>query len=150
MKRFFFILLLIILTVYTRAQDKQYFSIASKTVNFSASQPVGKLILLTDSVWLFKLTHIVGTTDNVQTIINNGWYANLSGTGGSTGGGECWRYEVTADAANNFTTSFTLTVNASVLYNGSVLQYSQWSGAGTNTLTLSVVTKRYDYITVLK
>ena len=61
-----------------------------------------------------------------------------------------WQYEVASNAENNFSTPFDLASTSTILYNGYPLRSSQWSGAGTSTLTVSVSTKQYDFITIIK
>lgn len=47
-----------------------------------------------------------------------------------------------------FNLDFTLTDNTTVSYNGSEVNDVQWTGVGTNTLTLYLDTKQYDYLIV--
>lgn len=61
-----------------------------------------------------------------------------------------WQHEVVSDAQNNFSTSFPLLPTSIIMYNGDVLRSFQWSGIGTSTLTVSLDTKLYDFITLIK
>jgi hypothetical protein len=61
-----------------------------------------------------------------------------------------FQYEVVSDAQNNFTTTFPLLSTSVIWYNGSVIRSSQWSGIGTSTLTVSLDTKQYDFINLIK
>lgn len=47
-----------------------------------------------------------------------------------------------------FTVGFELTDNTLVMYNGHIIQSSQWSGVGTDTLTINLDTYTYDFLTV--
>jgi hypothetical protein len=56
---------------------------------------------------------------------------------------------LSADSENNWTVPFTLKSNALILYNSTPLQSSQWSGTNTTTLTVTLITKRYDKLTII-
>ena len=61
-----------------------------------------------------------------------------------------WQQEVVNNSDNNWTVSFTLQSTSVVSYNGFEIPAGQWSGAGTTTLNLSLITYKYDKITVIQ
>ena len=61
-----------------------------------------------------------------------------------------WQQEVVNNSDNNWTVSFTLQSTSVVSYNGFELPAGQWSGSGTTTLNVSLVTYQYDKITVIQ
>lgn len=61
-----------------------------------------------------------------------------------------WQHEIVSDAQNNFSTPFPLLSTSVIWYNGSVIRSSQWSGIGTSILTVSLDTRQYDFINLIK
>ena len=142
MKRFL-VVLLVFFSIIGYGQDKPYYNAATKNVQFTSAQPVGKLVFLQDSTWLFELVHIVSTSDSVATVIRNHWFKNLA-TDGSV-----WKHEVDANGENNWLLPFYLLPTSTIIFNGAVTQSNQWTGAGSKMLTLYLSIKKNDYITII-
>ena len=69
---------------------------------------------------------------------------------GSGVGAQVWTYELGTDYQTTFSVSFPLKTTSQVVFNGKVLRNTQWSGAGTSTLTLSLDTRLYDFISIVQ
>lgn len=61
-----------------------------------------------------------------------------------------YQTEIATDAQNNLSVSFVLASTTSIFYNSTPLQSSQWSGIGTTILTISLDTKQYDKVHLIK
>lgn len=55
-------------------------------------------------------------------------------------------YEISSDNQINITIPFKLKQSSKVFYNGVVIREGQWSGVGTNILTVNFSTKVYDFL----
>jgi len=55
---------------------------------------------------------------------------------------------LSVDGENNIVVGFTLTSSAKVYYNGNFLSPGRWSGLGTNKITLSLDTRKYDELII--
>ncbi len=85
--------------------------------------------------------------DTIPIIINPTYVlSDSSGIVSKTIIGKYFEYEITVNAENNIATPFTLTSNTAVYYNGSAIKNTLWSGEGTTTLNLSLLTYKYDQI----
>ena len=87
MKKLIVIVSFLVLSASLFSQDKPYFSVPNKTSMFTKSLPVRQLVLLSDSGWLFQLTHGVTNWQTVAYVISNHWYRNVITDGVGTGGG---------------------------------------------------------------
>ena len=61
-----------------------------------------------------------------------------------------WQYELPSNFQNSFTIPFKVISTSIISYNGMPLRRSQWSGVGTSTITLSLDTREYDYISIIQ
>ena len=77
MKKLIVIVSFLVLSASLFSQDKPYFSVPNKTSMFTKSLPVRQLVLLSDSGWLFQLTHGVTNWQTVAYVISNHWYRNV-------------------------------------------------------------------------
>lgn len=86
--------------------------------------------------------------DRLYAIDHKLYFAGLQIGGSTSIGSVNFSYEMPSDSLNTFTLSFVLQPSSQVFYNGKILRSSQWSGAGTSTITLNLDIKKYDYISV--
>jgi hypothetical protein len=59
-----------------------------------------------------------------------------------------WTHEIAISSQDTVTVPFTLQNNSIVIFNGSILRNSQWSGVGSSSLILALDTREYDFITI--
>jgi len=111
----------------------------------SVNGKTGTVVITTSSNTTGQLTVTNGSTDPQLNIIT-GTIVN-GGTALATGN-QIYDYvddretpfnefKVSIDGENNFTTTFTIKVGATVFYNGRIIETSNWSGEGTTTLTIT-------------
>jgi len=62
---------------------------------------------------------------------------------------ERWQIEIRDDSENSLSLPFYLKSTSTIIYNGTPLRPSQWSGSGTATLLLNVDVRKYDHITLI-
>jgi hypothetical protein len=153
MKKVFIFLFLLFIVLISQGQLPAKINILqmpNKTTCFGGTgYPIHQRVELLDSTLSWRLTHAVTSTQTMTTVFNNHWYVLIGGS--STGVvPDLWQYEVTSDNQNNFTVSFSLASTSEVLYNGYPLRTDQWTGSGTSTLNVSLSTKHFDFITVIK
>jgi hypothetical protein len=112
-----------------------------------------------NNVGLFKLVqcpiYSIPSLTVAPTSIANSLYAInhqliFEGNPISGSGSQVWTYEVGTDYQTTFTVSFPLKTTSKVVFNGKILRDTQWSGAGTSIITLSLDTRQYDYISVIQ
>ncbi len=57
-------------------------------------------------------------------------------------------HAISVDGENNIAVSFTITATSKVYYNGSLVENTRWTGAGSTTINLSLDTRLYDYLVI--
>lgn len=60
-----------------------------------------------------------------------------------------WEKELTIDDENDWALPFDLKATSIIIYNGTPLRPAQWTGSGSSTLTLGILTRRYDHLVLI-
>ena len=146
MKKYILIFALIFSTTIIFAQRVALYKVADKAQVFVYTMPVGTIIFEVDSLTMYRLTAKFTATDNMNDVFTAGSYEVVNDQNKT--GTLRFSHEIATKNEKAVNIGFTLNATALVLYNGNVIRDSQWSGAGTNIITLSFETQPYDYLII--
>jgi len=143
MKKAFIIVFLLFFSVFSYAQSSEgIYRVATYGERFIHKMLPRNMVRVTIDSSLYELTDSAGVGRTMTWVIANHKYKEL-------GKNIFWQTELTNDAENDWAISNILKSTAVILYNNTPLRAAQWTGSGTTTLHVNLITRKYDNITVI-